>query len=83
MREMAVDKSEMPIHINGTWQMDDPRRAFVDGAKWMLWQLKGCTMFAAEVDIAEREANRRYLMFGDLQSREDQKSIAGTETKDP
>lgn len=44
----------------GTWSENDPRRAFVDGAKWMLWQTKGVTMFSSEREGVEAEAAKRY-----------------------
>ncbi len=44
----------------GTWPHDDMRRAFVSGAKWWHWYKDGWTMFPAEREIAEHEAEKRY-----------------------
>lgn len=46
--------------FDGTWPADDPRRIFVEGVKWWMWQTEHTTLFAAERRSAEEEAERRY-----------------------
>jgi len=48
------------MELEGTWPADDIRRAFVDGAKWWNYVSTGFTMFSAERNEAENEAERRY-----------------------
>ena len=48
--------------LEGKWVKDDPRRAFVSGAKWWEWTVSGATMWPEDVDKAERAAETRYPM---------------------
>lgn len=42
------------------WAKDDPRRIFVEGAKWWEFESDSATMWQADVRRAEEEAQRRY-----------------------
>lgn len=42
------------------WNDDDPRRIFVEGAKWWQYHAHGSTASPSEVDVMEAEAFRRY-----------------------
>lgn len=46
--------------LGGGWSPHDPRRFFVDGAKWWQFTANGATAFPSEVDAMEAEATRRY-----------------------
>lgn len=46
--------------IAGDWPNADPRRQFVEGAKWWEFTKTGATMWASDVDKAEAEAERRF-----------------------
>ena len=46
--------------IEGSWSLDDLRRAFVAGAQWWEWESQKATMWSSDVGRAESEAERRY-----------------------
>jgi hypothetical protein len=63
--KLEVSRSETPtntLELQGSLPKDDPRRIFVEGAKWWQFNAYGATAFASEVDAMEREANKRYLL---------------------
>jgi hypothetical protein len=47
-------------HIQGYWPNADPRRQFVEGAKWWELQMTGGTMWPSDIAEAEEEAERRF-----------------------
>jgi hypothetical protein len=49
----------------GSWPPFYVGRAFVQGAKWQKFAATNGTMWPADVDIAEKEALRRYPMEGE------------------
>ena len=48
------------MNPEGRWPADDPRRIFVDGAKWWEFHSTGFTMWRRDIDLAEAEAERRF-----------------------
>lgn len=46
--------------MEGTWSVDDLRRAFVAGAQWWEWQRTWATMWPSDRDKAELEAEARF-----------------------
>lgn len=50
----------MKPSLDGRWSEDDLRRAFVAGAKWWEFVSTKGTMWASDVDKAEKEAETRY-----------------------
>lgn len=49
-----------PAELDGWWPKDYLGLAFVSGAKWWEFHKTGATMWGADREIAEREAERRY-----------------------
>jgi len=47
------------------WNDGDPRRIFVEGAKWWQYHAHGSTASPSEVDVMEAEAFRRYAAMKD------------------
>ena len=48
------------LPLTGSWPCDDLRRAFVAGAAWWEFASRGWTMWPADRDKAESEAEQRY-----------------------
>lgn len=49
-----------PHGPQGSWAANDPRRAFVDGAKWWEWTKSEATMWQHDIGLAEKEAEARF-----------------------
>jgi hypothetical protein len=48
------------IPEDGYWAKDDPRRIFVEGAKWWEFKKTGATMWQSDRNDAEAEAEKRH-----------------------
>lgn len=46
--------------VEGTLPANDPRRAFVEGAKWWEYKTTGATMWQSDRNLAEAEAQERW-----------------------
>jgi hypothetical protein len=55
-----VTAAPLPLVSHGSWTADDPRRHFVEGAKWWEWHCHGGTMWPSDVHLAETEATKRF-----------------------
>lgn len=67
--KMTTDAPEIPEPdpvkvggrwVEGVWPANDPRRAFVEGAKWWEYEKEGATMWPSDRRLAEVEAQRRF-----------------------
>lgn len=53
-------KTNRHVKTVGLWGKDDPRRIFVEGAKWWEFHKTGFTAWPSDVDEMEEEAIRRF-----------------------
>ncbi len=60
MSRKKVPPSHPRPKVCETWPANDPRRAFVDGVAWWEFMKEGATIWAADRDAAEAEAEARY-----------------------
>ena len=58
--ENAKEQRTKALLTEGTWKANDIRRIFVAGAKWWEFEKSSATMWASDVEKAEKEAERRY-----------------------
>jgi hypothetical protein len=60
LRQIGKMVAAEQLKVAGNWPPHCEQRAFVEGAKWHLFESIGATMFPTERDEAEAEAIRRY-----------------------